>query len=246
LINTARARSFHVLTILLFWAMAGRSQSVSDLSIDPASVRPGDTIVLGFLGAWEKWDDGNRSVRKLALRLRSEEIPGVHVETLSNHKRSVALDLIRTALDSNRDGVIDDKERSAVRIILYGQSLGGSAVIKLARALETINVPVLLTIQIDSVGLTDATVPGNVAAAANLHQQGRLSFRGQDTIQAADPARTKIIENTRYDYPASSREGEPETWARRRLGGGHARMESDPAVWRHVDGLIRRALNGIQ
>jgi hypothetical protein len=222
------------------------AQSLSDLSIAPASIQSGDTIIFGFLGAWERWDDEHRGVRKLAIRLRSQTLGGVHVETFSNHKRSVALEFIHQALDSNRNGIVDERERSAVRIILYGQSLGGLAVVKLARDLDAMDVPVLLTVQIDSVGLTDASIPKNVAEAANLHQQSRFSLRGQDAIHAADPSRTKIIENKEYDYTVTPPEGRPESWARRRLGGGHAQMEADPAVWAHVERLILDALKKIQ
>lgn len=232
-------------SLVVFWAVAAVAQSLSDLSTTPLPLRRGDTLVVGFLGAWEHWDDENRSVRKLALKLRDKSIPGVYVETLANYRRKVALNLIRKALDANGDGSIDRTERSSVRIILYGQSLGGLAVVKLARELEAMQVPVQLTVQIDSVGLTDEMIPPNVLAAANLYQDGRLSFRGQAIIRAADPKRTSILENTRFDYARPS-PVQPETWARRRLGGWHARMEADPAVWIHVERLILDNLKAIQ
>ncbi|HYI95976.1 MAG TPA: hypothetical protein VEX68_20710 [Bryobacteraceae bacterium] len=229
--------------IVALTASALGGQRLSDLSTIPIPMRRGDALILGFLGAWERWDDENRSVRKLALKLRSQ---GLHAETLSNHKRGVSLELIRKVLDANRNGRLSDKERSSVHIVLYGQSLGGLAVVKLARELEAMNVPVLLTVQIDSIGLTDVTIPKNVVQAANLHQQSRFSLRGQDVIRAADPNRTRIIETKQFEYSVLDPSDRPETWARRRLGGGHAQMEADPAVWEHVEDLILNALKGLQ
>lgn len=227
------------LSLLLLVAIAGRSQGLRDLvpPPDPSSPRP---IVLGFLGAWERWDDTHRGVRKLALDLRQSN-PSLYVETLSNHRRGTALKLIRRALDRNGDGSIDASEAAAARIVLYGQSLGGRAVVKLARHLEKLQIPVLLTVQVDSVGLTDSVIPGNVRSAANVYQRGLFTIWGEGSIRAADPGRTRILENALY-LPFDPTAPEPETWARRRLGGGHARMEADPAVWAHVGQLIRNAL----
>jgi hypothetical protein len=44
--------------------------------------------------------------------------------------------MIRRAFDRNRDGQLDAQERAGVRLILYGQSFGGAAAVKLARELE--------------------------------------------------------------------------------------------------------------
>ena len=47
-------------------------------------------------------------------------------------------------------------------LVMYGQSFGGAAVVKLARQLQAMSLPVLLTIQIDSVGRDDSVIPQNV------------------------------------------------------------------------------------
>jgi hypothetical protein len=80
-------------------------------------------------------------------------------------------------------------------LILYGQSFGGAAVVKLARELEVMGVPVLLTVQVDSVGRGDGIIPANVARAANLFQRNGLFIRGEPKIRAQDPSRTTIIGN---------------------------------------------------
>jgi len=85
-------------------------------------VRGQQILVLGFLGGWEPWDNENRWVRKLALKLRAMAIPGVCVETVENHRRVLALELIRLAFDRDGNGVLDAREKSDVRLILYGRA----------------------------------------------------------------------------------------------------------------------------
>src|ERR1700693_579389 len=150
----------------------------------PTPLPPGSTLVIGFLGGIEKWEVETHSVRKLALELRNRNLPGVYVETVENHYRGYAIELIKKALDENRDGRLDDNERHAARIILYGHSMGGAAVVKAAGELETISVPVALTVQIDSVGFEDAMIPANVARAANLYQLEDKLIHGRAEIRA--------------------------------------------------------------
>src|SRR5678816_2709943 len=129
-----------------------RGQSFADFAA-PLPLAPGSTLVIGFLGGWERWDDPDRGVRKLAIELRGTR--GLYAETVSNHQRRLALQLIQAAFDWNRNGHLDPDERAGARIILYGQSLGGAAAVRLARELQGLDIPVLLTVQIDSVGRND-------------------------------------------------------------------------------------------
>ena len=76
-------------------------QKFSDFTT-PIPIPEGDTLVIGFLGGWEKWDEPKRGVRKFALRLRAKNLPGVHIETVENHRREIALELVEKAFD--RDG----------------------------------------------------------------------------------------------------------------------------------------------
>ena len=112
--------------------------------------------------------------RKLALKLRAQYPDTIRVETVENKKRNLALELIRRAFDRNRDGQLDAQERANVRLIIYGQSFGGAAVVKLARELERMGAPVLLTVQVDNVGRGDRIIPANVARAANLFRKRTL------------------------------------------------------------------------
>ena len=126
--------------------------------------------------------------------------PSLHVETVENRKRGLAIELIKKALDRNGNGRLEAEERASARLILYGQSFGGAAVVKLARQLDKLGVPVLLTVQIDSVGRGDARIPPNVARAASLFQRNGLLISGEAPIVAEDPLKTTILGNFEFDY----------------------------------------------
>lgn len=205
-------------------------------------LEPGEYLILGFMGGRDRWDDDRRGVRRLALKLRSMHLPGVHVETVENTKRGTALELIRSAFDRDQDGVLDEQERASVRLILYGQSFGGAAVVKLARQLQEMDVPVLLTVQIDSVGWGDAVIPSNVASAANLYQRDGLFIRGEPQIRAENPGKTKILGNFRFSYRGRNIDLSKVPWHKKIFRAAHAKMELDPEVWAKAAEIILNAM----
>jgi hypothetical protein len=216
------------------------AQRLSDLTL-PAPLPPGSTLVIGFLGGFERWNDDHRSVRRLALELR--QMPGVYAESIANRNRGVALDLIRKALDANRNHRLDPEERSRARIVLYGQSLGGAAAVETARDLKRLGVPVLLTVQVDSVGHRDDVIPSNVLAAVNFYQHDPLTIQGRREIRAADPQKTRILGSFGNTYVSQPVENPDDaSWLRRTFGGSHAKMELDPVVWGQVEQYIKQAV----
>lgn len=204
----------------------------------PTPLAPNHVLILGFMGGLDRWDDATRGVRKLALRLRSTQLPGVHVETVENAKRELAITLIRHALDRNGDNHLEPHERSSARLVLYGKSFGGAAVIKMARELAKMDVPVLLTVQVDSVGVGDATVPPNVQRAANLFQADGFFIRGEPKIQAQDPRRTQILGNFEFGYRDRVIDLSDVPWHKKVFRVAHAKMDADPVVWQKVEALI--------
>ena len=222
-----------------------QGQVISDqpLPLNQASTLP-PAIVMGFVGGFIAHDDPVHSEVQLAARLRKEYAAGVHVETFENSHVGRAHNEILKLLDTNHDGTLTADEKQNARIILYGHSWGGSASISLARALERDGVPVLLTLQVDSVtGFreNDTTIPANVAQAVNFYQPHGL-VRGHHDIRAADATRTRIIGNFRFDYKTSSLNCAGYPWYDHIFVKPHTQIECDPIVWGQVESLIRANL----
>jgi hypothetical protein len=202
------------------------------------------TIVIGFVGGFIKHDNLLHGEVQLAARLRKAYPLGVDVEMFENHDGEIALKRVLGLLDTNHDGTLGPQEKQAARIIIYGHSWGASEGIALARELQTNNIPVLLTIQVDSVSKirqNDAVIPANVARAANFYQPDGL-IHGRSSIRAADPTRTSIIGNFRFDYKASSYNCAGYPWFDRIFMKSHIQIECDANVWNQAETLIRSAM----
>ncbi len=198
-------------------------------------------LILGFMGGRDPWNADN-NLQRLALKLRRANNPFLHVETVENTKRDLAIQLIRNAFDRNQDNRLDEQELATTRLILYGQSFGGAAVVKLAWQLKAMNVPVLLTIQVDSVGRSDKLIPSNVARAANLFQRNGRIIRGEPQIVPEDSGRTTIIGNFEFDYRHKKIDISMVPWHKKIFRVDHNKIEHDPDVWAKVEGLIRDAV----
>lgn len=201
-------------------------------------------MVIGFVGGFVRHDDNVHSGVQLAARLRHDYPSGVHAEVLENRHGDQALQLVLKLLDSNHDGKLSDEEKSEARIIIYGISWGGSQTLTLARELAAERIPVLLTIQVDSIakeGQNDKTIPANVAEAANFYQPNGL-LHGEALIQAEDPSHTKILGNYRFEYASLPYNCADYPWYDRWLTREHTQIECDPTVWGRVESLIRSKL----
>jgi hypothetical protein len=225
-----------VLTLSLSCVLR-KEQRYSDFTTH-TPLKAGDCLVIGFLGGREPWNNEKRNVRRLALKLRSMQLSGVHVETVENTKRHLAVKLIKGALDRNSDGSLDAQEKASARLIIYGQSFGGAAVVKLARDLKSLDIPVALTVQIDSVGRNDAVIPSNVAAAANLYQSNGWVIKGESEIHSEDRHETRIIGNFKYDYSRKKIDLSQVSWLKKLFRAAHTKMDFDPEVWSRVEQLI--------
>jgi pimeloyl-ACP methyl ester carboxylesterase len=238
--NPAFRLRVSLLGLIASCTLAAQAQRFSQLTT-PTPLPPGSTLVIGFLGGYDRWDDPHRSVRQLVLKLR--QTPGVYAESISNHHRALALQLIREALDTNRNGKLDLDERPNARLILFGQSWGGAAAISTARDLQKLDIPVLLTIQIDSVGVRDGIVPSNVRAAVNFYQHDPFTtIHGRARIRAADPSHTAILGNFESSYVFRTVDQSNASRARQVFGGSHTKMELDPVVWNRVEQYISDAI----
>ena len=211
-----------------------RNQVFSDFTT-PLPLKPQQTLVLGIVGGWERWDNPERIITRIALTIRDLHLPGVFVETVENHKIDLADELIQRAFP----------DPSNASLVVYGHSLGGPAAIHLCERLKTRGLAVRLLVLIDAVGKSSYTIPSNVSAVANLYQRSSYPpIVGANQIVAADSSSTRILVNSKYQYSYRWWRGkeierpEHETWLRWNWMGGHLRMEYDPEVWGQVRDLI--------
>ena len=92
----------------------------------PRPIPANECLVIGFLGGRDRWDDDTKGVRQIALELRHR---GFFAETFGNKSRDVARDLVMEALDLDGNDRLDEREAQGVRLVVYGQSFGGAAVV---------------------------------------------------------------------------------------------------------------------
>ncbi len=221
-------------------------------SAEKASAKPspsandtkGPVIVVGFPGGFVGHDNMVHSPVQIAARLLDGYPAGVYVKVFENHRRENAHREILNLLDADHDGVLSDEERRRARIIIYGISWGGSETVALARELDREHIPVLLTVQVDSVAKirqNDEVIPPNVSEAANFFQVDGL-LHGQTRIRAADEKHTTILGNFRMSYKSKEVACRKYPWYDKIFVKYHTEIECDPAVWSQVESLIRARL----
>lgn len=167
-------------------------------------------------------------------------MPGVWVETVENHSLHLAERLIREAHDFNRDGTLSPDEAARARIVVYGQSLGGRAVLRLARMVEPLGVPVQFAYLIDAFGRDDYVVPVNVRRAANVFQRDHWFVKGSSAIHPADPSRTRVLFNRRITYKGreDTIDASDHYGLKRFFMGAHILMEYDTGLWKEIEDQI--------
>ena len=202
------------------------------------------TIVIGFVGGFVAHNNRHHGSVQFAERIRRALPQGTYVKVFENRRRKQAYAEILRLLDSDGDGVLSSEEKARARIILFGHSWGGAAAVLLARELRRQGVPVMLTVQIDSIAKMwqkDSVIPDNVAAAVNFYQPHGI-LRGEPEITAADPAKTRIIGNYLTDYKKNPIECPNASWADWVFTRGHVQSECDPRLWSQVEEMVRERL----
>jgi len=197
-------------------------------------------IVIGFMGG--RVSAGNL-VHKEALVARALEQrypKEVEAAVFANHDAPRALNLVLKLLDTDGDGRLSASEKNDARIVIYGHSWGASETVALAKRLNGMNIPVLLTVQVDSVekpSENDGLIPPNVREAVNFYQTDGV-LHGRSVIVAADPAKTKILGNYQSTYKTAPVALDGYPWFARTFMRPHIEIENDPAVWGKIEELI--------
>ncbi len=224
-------RWLHVLAFAAWLAPVCRADSFSQTFDDftiPMPVRPGDTLMIGIVGGWERWDNPVRCIRATALHFKRLHRPDLHVETVENHKLELAEELVLRAFDFNRDGALSTEEAAQARVVVFGQSFGGRATVVFTRTLHQMGVAVPLAVIVDAFGADSYEFPPNVAAAANFYQRDHVFIKGAPQIRAQH-----VLANEQYHYPG-------------RIFSAHDVMEYDPAVWTRVRELLTSAVGPLR
>ncbi len=204
----------------------------------PAS-RP--LLVVGFMGGRVKATNLVHKEAVVARDLQQKNPVSMQVLTFANHDGANPLKAVLQYVDTNHDGQLSPEEKATSRIVLYGHSWGASETVQLARQLGAKDIPVLLTIQVDSVqkyGENDGVIPANVHEAINFYQTEGL-LHGRPVIRAEDPTKTTILGNNQLSYKADPVACRDFPWFARTFMRPHIEIENDPKVWARVEAMIQ-------
>ena len=216
------------------------SADASSISGIRSSTAGRKLIVIGFMGG--KVQAGNlvHSEAQLVRTLQLEYPRVIRAEIFANRHGDAALRTVLELLDEDGDGSLSDDEKKGARIVLFGHSWGASQAVTLANRLNKLHIPVLLTIQVDSVQKlrqNDERIPPNVREAINFYQSEGL-LRGRKRIVAVDPDKTKILGNHESSYRQKPVSCPGYPWYARAFMRRHIQIENDPAVWSQIEALI--------
>jgi hypothetical protein len=195
-----------VLSFLLSATACLAAVRPSDFAAEPAartsnSARGEDSnppckiVYAGFVGALETAGRKGSGIVQIRDILRGPEYSDVCAESFIPIDWNSGLSWILEHFPTRSGPLTPEELATAPSVILVGHSTGGWAMLTVARELRDRNIPVELTIQIDSVGFTDYTVPRNVKSGAIFHARDILMFMTTKNLRAEDPDHTKIVAN---------------------------------------------------
>jgi hypothetical protein len=152
-------------------------------------------VYVGFVGALEPAGHKDSGIVQIRDTLLGPAYPDVCAKSFVPFASASALDWIMLHFPAH-DGPLTSAEISASpKVILVGHSMGGWAALGVARELRSKAIPVELTVQVDSVGITDITVPKNVRLEAIFHAHDVLMFMTTKNIKFEDALHSKLVAN---------------------------------------------------
>ncbi len=152
-------------------------------------------IYLGIVGALEPAHNKHSGVVLIGDLLQGKDFHDVCAKTYSPYVWEDGLQWLLTHFPSHAGMVSAEELLRAPKVILVGHSMGGWAIVNVARKLSSRDIPVELTIQVDSVGITDYTLPRNINNAAIFHARDVLMPLTTKKLRMEDPSHTKLLEN---------------------------------------------------
>lgn len=170
-------------------------------------------IYLGFVGALEPPNNKYSGVVQIREALEAKGYSEVCAKSFSPYTWIEGRNWLLKHFPSHSGELTPDELQRAPKIILVGHSMGGWAILSVARELSSRHIPVELTVQVDSVGITDHTVPKNVKSAAIFHANDVLMFMTTKSIRREDPGYTKLVANVTV------------------AGAGHQSITRDPRIF---------------
>ena len=191
--------SFRVLFFISALVLVSGEASPKSPAIPAGVSTASPVIVIGFVGGYVRHDDRVHMEVQLVERLREEYASNAFVQTFENHRGKDAHQAVLRLLDANSDGKLSSEEKQNARIIIFGHSWGASETVELARQLEKDGIPVVLTIQVDSVskrGEDDAVIPANVVSGRQL-----LSARWNAARTSSDSRRQSRAHAHPREFP---------------------------------------------
>jgi hypothetical protein len=228
----------HLAVTMLFAVCCGAPCAI-------AAAEPVRTIVIGFVGGRVHPDNAVHLEVRMARRLQRLHPNDAFVKVFANHNGGDAFREVMRQVDANHDGVISPEERAAARVVIYGHSWGASQTVTLAQQLGRERIPVLLTVQVDSVAKSNdggGDIPANVVQAINFYQAHGL-LHGRSSIRAADPAKTEILGNIRSDYRLNKVDCHEFPWFARTFMLPHIEIENDVRVWDRIEAMIEERIS---
>lgn len=235
--NPARSIFAAALAALLAWPAAVVAQRRKDFTT-PTPLPVGSTLIVGFLANYEENGDTTQPDNQLATRLRALSLPGVYVETAGGSSYGKALKLLLAAGGRDSKGRCGPRGCRDVRFIFYGYDHGAAELVKAARRLESLSLPVALAVEITNPAGCTGVIPSNVARAANVCLDQRWADHGRKQVHAEDPAKTQILANLRSSSDGRWLDISEATQLGLKVWSRDPHMEFDPLVWNHVEDFI--------
>lgn len=236
------------LALAILAAFPPRAAHAVDKSVIRPTPQAPSNIVIGFVGGFVSHDNLHHGPVQLAQRIRQAVPKNTYVRVFENRHRKLAYHDVIRLLDTDHDGALSSDEKTSAHIVLFGHSWGASAAVLLARDLAREGIPVMLTVQVDSVAKVwqnDSVIPANVTEAVNFYQTQGI-IHGRRLITAADPSHTDILGNYRMDYKKTPVECPEASWWDRVFTPGHMQSECDPHLWAQIEALVQQRLSPLE